>query len=55
MKKSKWIFLTCLVVNSFIAQAQPVDSIKFFAEEGIIEMTLTTDIVKMQKEKGNLQ
>ncbi len=52
MKKSKWIFLTCLVVNSFIAQAQPVDSIKFFAEEGIIEMTLTTDIVKMQKEKG---
>lgn len=52
MKKSKWILLTGLVINSFFAQSQSVDKIKFFAEEGIIEMTLTTDIPKMQKEKG---
>ena len=52
MKKSKWILVAGLVINSFFAQAQSVDSIKFFTEEGIIEMTLTTDIAKMQREKG---
>jgi hypothetical protein len=52
MKKIKWLFLLCLTANSFIVQAQPVDSVKFFTDEAIVEMTLTTDIVKMQKEKG---
>lgn len=32
--------------------SQPVDSVRFFNEEGIIEMTLTTDIMQMKKEKG---
>ena len=54
MKKSKWILVAGLVINSFFAQAQSVDSIKFFTEEGIIEMTLTTDIAKMQREKGEV-
>ncbi len=52
MKKIKWLFLLSLTANSFFAQSQVVDSIKFFDEDGIIEMTLTTDIAKMQKEKG---
>ena len=34
------------------AQGQKVDAVKFFVEEGMIEMTLTTDIPQMQKEKG---
>jgi hypothetical protein len=29
-----------------------IDSVKFFTDEGIVEMTLTTDIKKMQAEKG---
>ena len=52
MKKIKWLFLLSLTVSTFLAQSQVVDSIKFFDEDGIIEMTLTTDITKMQKEKG---
>ncbi len=52
MKKIKWIFLVCLSATSWLTQAQKIDSVKFFAEDALIEMTLTTDIVKMQKEKG---
>lgn len=52
MKKIKWLFLLSLTTTTFLAQSQVVDSIKFFDEDGIIEMTLTTDIAKMQKEKG---
>jgi hypothetical protein len=52
MKKIKSLFLLFLAANAFIAQSQVVDSVKFFDEDGIIEMTLTTDIAKMQKEKG---
>ncbi len=52
MKKIKWLLLVCLAANSFLIHAQPVDSVKFFAEEGIIDMTLTTDLAQMQKEKG---
>ena len=32
--------------------AQPVDSLKFFADEPLIEMELTTDIKSLQTEKG---
>ncbi len=52
MKKIKWLFLALFITSTLLIQAQPVDSVKFFAEEGIVEMTLTTDIAKMQKEKG---
>ena len=51
MKKIKWLTLVCLfLLNTFSIRAQtsPVDSIKFFTDEGMIEMTLTTDIGKLQ-------
>ncbi|MES1198182.1 MAG: hypothetical protein ABUL41_02790 [Chitinophagaceae bacterium] len=50
MRKIKWLFLACLAANSFLAQAQApqIDSIKFFTDESIVEMTLTTDIKKLQ-------
>ncbi len=40
--------LTTLSVNG----QEKIDSAKFFSDESIIEMTLTTDIRKMQTEKG---
>lgn len=52
MKKIKWIFLVLLSSCFSFVQAQKIDSVKFFSEEEIIELTLTTDIPKMQKEKG---
>ncbi len=52
MKKIKWLILILFSVSLTVSQAQKVDSVKFFAEEGIIDMTLTTDIPQMQKEKG---
>ena len=52
MKKIKWLLLFFCVAATASAQIQKVDSVKFFAEEGIVEMTLTTDIAQMQKEKG---
>lgn len=54
MKKNKWLVLACfMLLNIFSAQAQtsPVDSIKFFTDEGVIDLTLTTDIKKLQTEK----
>ena len=54
MNKIKWLAVSCfLLINIFSVQAQnsPVDSIKFFTDEGLIEMTLTTDIKKLQTEK----
>ena len=54
MKKIKWLATTCLLLlNIFCIQAQniPIDSIKFFADEGLIDMTLTTDLKKLQTEK----
>jgi len=52
MKKIKWLLLVSFITSALLVQAQPVDSVKFFTEEGIVEITLTTDIAKMQKEKG---
>ena len=54
MKKIKHLLFACLLLNVFSIHAQtaaPVDSIKFFTDEGIIDMTLTTDIKKLQAEK----
>lgn len=52
MKKIKWLLLLCFAANSITTQAQKVDSVKFFMDEGVVEMTLTTDIRKLQSEKG---
>ncbi len=52
MKKYKWLLFLFLLVNTKFITAQPVDSVRFFSEEGVIDMTLTTDIPKMQKVKG---
>jgi hypothetical protein len=41
-----------LTTVALFAQSQPVDSVKFFTDESLVEMTLTTDIAKMQREKG---
>lgn len=52
MKKIKWLLFFSLVVNSFIAKSQSVvDSVKFFADDKLIDMTLSTDIRKLQGEK----
>lgn len=54
MKKNKWLVLVCfMLLNIFFTQAQksPIDSIKFFTDEGVIDLTLTTDIRKLQTEK----
>ncbi len=52
MKKIKAFLLLLMTASTIMVQAQPIDSVKFFTEEGLIEMSLTTDIAKMQKEKG---
>jgi hypothetical protein len=54
MKKFKWLILIGLLfINHFSLQAQKssIDSIKFFTDEGLIGMTLTTDFKKLQTEK----
>ncbi|MBL0131808.1 MAG: hypothetical protein IPP43_12405 [Chitinophagaceae bacterium] len=49
----KWILFICLVANSFITRAQsPIDSVQFFKDEALVEMTLTTDIKKLQDKKS---
>ena len=52
MKKIKWLSLVFFITSTLLVKAQPVDSVKFFTDEGIVEINLTTDIAKMQKEKG---
>jgi len=37
---------------SFSAYAQKIDSVKFFTEDDIIEMSITTDIKALQSQKG---
>jgi len=46
------IGLFLLLLAGFAAPAQQVDSIKFFADEQLLEMTLTTDIRALQNENG---
>jgi hypothetical protein len=52
MNKIKGPFLVWFIFNAILVQAQPVNSAKFFTEESIVDMTLTTDIRKLQTEKG---
>lgn len=52
MKKQGFLFLL-LFLASLVSTAQngPVDSIRFFTDEGLIEVSLTTDLKKLQNEK----
>jgi hypothetical protein len=53
MKKIKWILFVCLSFPCFSASAQTViDSVRFFTDEAVVEMTLTTDIKKLQDKKS---
>ena len=54
IKKTKYSLLALLLVSSLLmnAQANRIDSIKFFKDEGLIDMTLTTDIRDLQSVKG---
>lgn len=55
MKKFSFFFCITLLFFSITSSAQktPIDSLKFFSDEDVIEMTLTTDIRGLQKQKGN--
>lgn len=50
--KNIYVFFLALLVAGTLSAQEKVDSIKFFTDEEIVEMTLTTDIRKMQQEKG---
>jgi hypothetical protein len=54
MKKIKCSLFAVLLFSSLLVKAQtvPIDSIKFFSDEGLIDITLTTDIRELQREKG---
>ncbi len=54
MKKNKYLLSAFLLAGSIWVKAQtsPVDSIKFFTDEGLIELTLTTDIKVLQTVQG---
>lgn len=54
MKKIKWFLLGSLAISSFLAGAQSsvIDSVKFFKDDALVEMTLTTDIKKLQDKKS---
>ncbi len=50
--KNIYVFFLALLIAGTISAQEKVDSIKFFTDEDLVEMTLTTDIRKMQQEKG---
>ena len=54
MKKIKSLLVILFVVLAMpaISQSPAIDSIKFFTDEGLIEVTLTTDIRELQTAKG---
>jgi len=52
MKKIKWLLLVVFAASFSYLRAQKIDSVKFFTDEAIVNMTLTTDIPKLQKTKG---
>ncbi len=52
MKNYRKLFLAFFIFISIVTKAQRVDSVRFFNEDGIIEMKLTTDITKLKNEKG---
>lgn len=55
MKAVNKMLFSLFVFTTFIlrANAQRIDSLRFFKEEGIVQMTLTTDIKALQAQKGN--
>lgn len=55
MKKIKLLLTLLFAVTSFIASSQTkaVDSIKFFADDGIIDISFSTDIRELQASKGD--
>ena len=55
MKKIKCFWLLVLLGVNFLAKGQrsPIDSIRFFKDEGLIDITLTTDIRQLQSSKGD--
>lgn len=52
MKKTTLLFFILLVSFRLAAQT-PVDSVKFFSDEGVINITLSTDIRQLQSSKGD--
>ena len=54
MKKFRQLLLTCFVVASISSYSQngKIDSIKFFRDEAPVEITLSTDIKKLQDKKS---
>jgi len=52
MKQAKWLLFAGFATISLLTEAQKVDSVKFFTDEAVIDITLSTDIKKMQSEKG---
>lgn len=55
MKKFSFFFSIIMLLFSIVGSSQktPIDSLKFFTDEDIIEMTLTTDIRGLQRQKGD--
>jgi len=52
MKYIKWLLIISLLLNVHVSPAQSrIDSVKFFMEDKLVDMTLTTDIRKLQGEK----
>lgn len=49
----KFLFVSSFILSTFILKAQAVDSIRFFTDEPVIEMTLSTDIRGLQNQKGD--
>ncbi len=54
MKKLAWLLLVCAGVFPTItrAQSKKIDSVKFFTDQAVVDITLTTDIKKLQSQKG---
>lgn len=54
MNKLILTLVVCLTGMTVVAQAQkPVDSLRFFLDEDLIDISLTTDLRKLQNEKGS--
>ncbi len=52
MKKIRWIILLCFTACGLFLHAQSrIDSVQFFLEENILNVTLTTDISKLLNQK----
>jgi len=49
----KLLFVSSLILSTSFLKAQAIDSICFFTDETVIEMTLSTDIKGLQNQKGD--